>query len=471
MNVYPLISHGLDDAGCQMVVEGALRLLDEVGIECRSVAGRDLMCSHPGMRAQGERVHFDRDFLTEHLARLCNAAKAEPPPAPTGFTLGPPWTSLNIADVRSGRIRPADESDLARAVRLYEAMGIRKGLPPVVVGTAPAEFRDLLSTRICLEHSESFAGPTEMPPAELLQPFIDMLAVVGRKPRIHALFVISPMRFDAGLVDFCLQHRDDSRFDLNYVVSGMPCAGATAPLAFPAAFCQTVAEGLAGSVFAWLCSGERKGLGLRVDPFDFRFANYLVGAPECMLCEMVSRRIHHYLFGRPRRGTSLLSMAKWPDAQAVHDHTMSACLGALQGSTFFGNSGQLSHDEVFSPEIVVIDRDIVASVERFVRGLEWRDGRAGVDEAVAIVAEGVSSGCQFMDHPTTLAGFRSFVSSGRLFKGMNLGQWQQAGARSLIEEAAAEVDALVASNTFQRPAEQVRELEAIYRSATTPRRV
>jgi trimethylamine:corrinoid methyltransferase-like protein len=461
--IRPTVQLGLDDAACRIVFDGALRLLDQTGMECRSAAARDFMVRQAGIRAIGERVLFDQDFVTEFAAQQRQAAP--PDRADKPFALAPPWTSLNIADTRAGEIRVPNEADLARAVRLYEAMGIRGGLPPVAVGTVAPEHRDLLSTRVCLEHSESFAGPTDTHAPERLQPFVDMLAVVGRKPVVRALYVVSPMRFDAGRLDFCLRYRDDPRFEISYCVSGMPCVGSTTVPVFPAAVSQTVAEGLAGSIFAWLCSGRRLDAGFRLDPFDFRFGNYLVGDPAAILFGMVSRRLRQYVYGiRPSR-VSLLTMAKWPDAQAVHDHATAAYIGAMEGATVFANSGQLSHDEVFSPEIVVIDRELVASAERFVRGLSWTDGPAGADETVALVSEGVRNNAQFMDHPATLDNYRDFVPASRLFKGSNLGQWRQSGAQQLVVEAAEMVDKLVAGHPFERPADQVRELRAIYRRA------
>jgi trimethylamine:corrinoid methyltransferase-like protein len=199
---------------------------------------------------------------------------------------------------------------------------------------------------------------------------------------------------------------------------------------------------------------------MRSDPFDFRFGNYLVGSAEAAVLNMVSARLYEHLFGVPRGYTSLLSMARWPDAQAVHDHALSAYLGAMWGATSYGNSGQLGHDEVFSPEIVVIDRDIVRSAERFVKGVEWEGGERGIERSLEIIREGLESS-SFLDHDTTVAECRNFFFAGDLLKGMNLGQWRQAGSVPLIEEAARQVDELVAGNEFRRPDDQVRELRRI----------
>jgi trimethylamine:corrinoid methyltransferase-like protein len=462
MNVHSALHMNLDDEGCRLVVEGALRLLSEDGVECTSELGRDFIGSKEGTRIEGERVVFDREFLDDYLERVRSQAQEEPPDGP--FRLRAPWTSLNIADVRAGEIRPAGEEDLARAVRLYEAMGIENGMAPVTVGTAPPENRELLNTLVCLENSRSFGGPTELPDDDRLKVFLDMFAVAGRELRMTALFIISPLRYESRIVEFCVNSREDERFRIGYAAGGMACTGSTAPLVFPGTFCLTLAEGLSASLFTYFCIGERRPFSLRADPFDFRFGNYLVGSSEYTLLDCVSRRLYLYLYGRQNPHGKLLTMARWPDAQAVHDHATAAFVQALQGVRSFGNSGQICHDEVFSPEIVVIDRDIVASTERFMKGLDWDAGEDGLAESLSVIRDGLQTG-HFLDHDTTVARCRDFLFAGELFRGMNLGQWRQSGGKMLMDEVSALVDEFVASNDFRRPDDDVRELRRIYESA------
>lgn len=416
------------------------------------------MLANSGVRVSADRVYFTRDFLQDYLSHL--QAAYQPVESDEHFHQGPPWSSLNIADVRAGTIRPATENDLIRAVRLFEGMGIYGGVPPVVVGTVEPRHRDLLSTKVCLENSKSFGGPMGIPNERDLDLFIRMFEVVGQKPNILVELIINPLQFNDLSLEFLLRHREDRRISIS-IGAGMPCSGSTAPLMFPAAFSLAFAEGLAASIFNYLCTGRYLMVGATLGLFDSRYANYVVGSPEWLLLDMVLRKLFQYLTGSVLRQGALLSLARWPDAQAVHDHTMSAVLQGLQGARWFSGSGQLSHDEVFSPEIVVVDRDILGAAERIVQGIRWEEE---LDYSLEVIQEGLNKG-HFFDNDVTLDRFRDFFFAGNLFRAMNLDQWQKCGSIPLIEEASRMVDRIVEEYDFKRSTDQICELERIYQHA------
>ncbi|MBA7480276.1 hypothetical protein ES707_15725 [subsurface metagenome] len=450
----PYLHFDLSEVQCKRVVEVALRLLNKTGIQCKSKIAQRFMAANPGVRVSANRVYFTQDFLEGYLAHM--RAAYRPAESDGHFHQDPPWSGLNIADLRGGIVRPATENDLIKAVRLYEGMGLYGGVPPVVVGTVEPRYRDLLSTKVCLENSKSFGGPLGMPNERELDLFIKMFEVVGRKPSVLVMLIISPLKFNDLSLEFLLRHREDERIDIS-IGAGMPCSGSTAPLMFPAAFSLAFAEGLAASIFTHLCTEKYPMVGTSLGPFDFRYANYVVGSPEWLLLNMVSRKLFQYLTDSVSQYGELLSLARWPDAQAVHDHTISAVLQGLQGARRFDGSGLLSHDEVFSPEIVVIDRDILGATERIVQGIEWEED---LNRSLEVIHEGLNKG-HFLDSETTLARFRDFFFVGDLFRGMNLGQWRKRGSILLIEEASRMVDRIVAEYVFTRSADQIRELEVI----------
>lgn len=456
--IRPYLHFDLSEVQCKRIVEGALTLLNKTGIQCKSKVAQRFMAAKPGVRVSASRVYFRRDFLEDYLAHM--QAAYRPAESDGHFHQGAPWSSLNIADLRDGTVRPATENDLIRAVRLYEGMGIYGGVPPVVVGTVEPRYRDLLSTRVCLENSKSFGAPMDTPNEKDLDLFVKMFEVVGRKPNLLVGLIVNPLQFNDLNLEFLLRHRQDERINIS-IGAGMPCSGSTAPLMFPAAFSLAFAEGLAASTFTHLCTGEYPMVGARVGPFDFRYANYVVGSPEWLLLDMVSRKLFQYLTGSVFQGGALLSLARWPDAQAVHDHTISAVLQGLQGARCFSGSGQLSHDEVFSPEIVVIDRDILAAAERMVQGIKWEED---LNHSLEVIHEGLNKG-HFLDSESTLASFRDFFFAGNLFQGMNLDQWRKRGSILLIEEASRMVDRIVAEYAFKRSTDKIRELEHIYQYA------
>jgi trimethylamine:corrinoid methyltransferase-like protein len=238
------------------------------------------------------------------------------------------------------------------------------------------------------------------------------------------------------------------------MTGGMPCCGSTAPLQFPAAHIQSLAEDLAASLFMHFITGEYHYPGLRSDPFDMRYGNYCVGSPEYVLLDLAARKLFEGLFGRKRRWGYFLSMSKWPDRQAAHERTAGCWLQALAGAVHFRGSGQLSSDEIFSSEQVVIDRSIMRGAERLFRGLKWA---SSLDENLEVLEGGFRHG-NFLEHPSTLVECREFYALRELFPATNLGQWNGSGRPTALGAAMNVVRQTLERNTFQRDPGEIREL-------------
>lgn len=141
----------------------------------------------------------------------------------------------------------------------------------------------------------------------------------------------------------------------------------------------------------------------------------------------------------------MASCCRWPDAHAVFDHAQSALVQSLNGARRFYGSGQLSQDEVFCPEMVVIDRDILSNAEWLLQGMEWDENPR---KCLETIRHGISTG-NFLEHEATLEKFRQFVVETRLFSGMSVRQWESAGSKSLLSEASACVKDLVSKYDFR----------------------
>lgn len=434
----------LDDIQCERVIQSALLILDEIGIECTSEIVRNVLGSLSGVRCSGNRVFFRESDVRRHIqeARLQTIPFREDEGKLRQESC---WTCLNFADVPGNKIRTATETDLAAAVRLYESMGISGTVPPVILSQVPLGMQDLYSTLVCLENSRTFGGPVHLPTEENLVLFREMFAIAGRSSLPVLLIpVVSPLRFNAETAEFFIRHCKDP--DLRFfLVSGMPCAGSTAPVSLFQACALSLAEALATSLFGRACTGNVFLPGFSVDPFDFKYGNHILGSPQSVLLNSAARRIMTNITGQIPRDGFLLSMARWPDAHAVFDHAQSALLQSLHGVRRFYGSGQLSQDEVFCPEMVIIDRDILSGVEWLLQGMEWDENPQACLETIR---HGVRTG-SFLEHETTLEGFRRFVVETRLFSGMSMRQWESAGSRNLLSEAADCVSDLVSKNDYR----------------------
>ena len=444
----------LDDSYCEQVVQGAVKLLREHGVQLRSEKARKFFSTLKGIRFTPDRICFDADTVYHYLEQL--KATTQPAPPVPSFVFGYPWSCLDLADVQQGVVRSATEEDLIRAVRFLDVYGIPGRVPPVVVKSYPPALRNLHGTRICLENSSVYGAPTHTPEEDELDLYKQMSRVVNRKIWVLAMLIINPLKFDDAVLEFVIEHHQDQEFSIE-MTGGLPCIGSTSPLVFPAAHIQGLAEDLAACLFMHAVTGKYPPPYLRGDPFDMRFMNYAVAGPEYALLDLANRRLHEYLCGVPRDWGYLLSMSRWPDQQAAHERTVSCWLQTMDGATCFHGAGQLSSDEVFSLEQVVIDKTIVKGAERMVKGLKWETSFAAGDQ---IIEDGLERG-NYLDHESTLTEYKDFYSRRELFPAMNLGQWRGQGEPTPLSQAQEIIEKHLAQNTFSRDEHEIRELRRI----------
>lgn len=444
----------LTDTYCEEVLRGAILLLGEHGLQLKSEKARKFFTSLNGVRLQPERVCFEESLITRYIADM--RARMSPPDPDTPFQHGYPWSGMYWADVEQGRVRPAQEADLIRAVRFLDAYGVPGHVPPVILGAYPPDLRDIHSTRICLEHSPVYGAPTHTPEEQELDLYKQMAQVVKQKIWILAMLILNPLKFDDRVLEFVLAHHQDGDLKIE-MTGGLPCVGSTAPLVFPAVQIQNLAEGFAACLFIHAVTGEYPPPYLRSDPFDMRFMNYSVAGPEYALLDLANRRLYEYLCGIPRDWGYLVSMSRWPDQQAAHERTVSCWLQAMNGATVFHGTGQLASDEVFSLEQVVLDRTIVKGAERMVKGLKWE---IPFEYSYQILEDGIVRG-NYLEHDSTLDEYRDFFGRCELFPAMNVGQWRDKGEPTPLTMAREILDKYLAQNTFYRDDDEITELRRI----------
>jgi trimethylamine--corrinoid protein Co-methyltransferase len=155
------------------------------------------------------------------------------------------------------------------------------------------------------------------------------------------------------------------------------------------------------------------------------------------------------------------SVAKRPNVQAGCERTASALWQALLGARHFGAVGQLSVDEVFSPQQAVLDKEILAYVERTIEGLEL--DREAVD-TVALIGDGVREG-SFVGVADTVSRYRAFGTFPDLFRHWNLGRWRAEGELALLAEAWERARQEIASSTFRLDEGQAKQVDKVYQRA------
>ncbi|NPV08553.1 MAG: hypothetical protein HPY83_11415 [Anaerolineae bacterium] len=447
----------LTDEQRQAVHDGALTILERTGLEVESASLRETLARHRGVSVVEGRARFESQLVEDLLQR--------PEPRPwqpaqgDRIHLSGGCCAHHIVDPDTDRIRPVTWDDLVEGVRLFDAMhdvdvsGHAPGFPQDV----PPDMQALGEYVIGALYGRGGPSFTAPCPLEAYEYLLRMDEVLGRETSLP-LYVISPLKLMGD--SFQVVERFLNRVD-RFSVGSMPVMGATAPIHMPSAFMLALAESFGGLVVIKLLRPDaRVSFGFMAFPMDMKFGTMVYGAPEMNLCDMFRMEMAAF-YGRENGATrSIRSMSKRPDFQAALERAGSAVAGVLMGSRAFFGAGMLSVDEVWSPEMLVMDREIADYAERFARGIEL--GPEALDPAVA--EEGALAG-SFMGLDSTLQHFRQAYWLPKLSERRMLNGWLAAGAPDLRHRAREEMRRLLDACEFELPAEQARALRHLYREA------
>jgi len=439
------------------VLDDALRVLETVGVECTHEAAVRRLSACSGTSYLGGRLRFSRASLQEHLAERRASLPASPgeedePP----FALGGCWANLAYCDPETQDVRPASSREAALMCRLWDARG-RSGVVPLVPGDVSPGLVTLTAERIALENSRWLGGSLPSADTEEIRFLMDMNLAAGRRYHLVEHVGLSPLRLDAGGLERALQFIDNP--DIQVTLGGfMPIAGATCPLDPRAAIVQATAESIVYDVLCVRLEVAGGGLRVTMDPFDFQYGCITFGSPEWCLYHVLADQMTEHLTGRTVRTGGFRSTGKRPDPQATCERTASVLWQALLGVRIFGDVGQLSVDEVFSPQQAVLDREILGYVERLIAGMDpWRPEK----DAVAIIEEGVREG-GFLGVTDTVSQFRDFFYFPDIFRHWKLQRWTAEGKPSILSEAWTIAQEEIARSTHRLADDEQREVERVY---------
>jgi trimethylamine:corrinoid methyltransferase-like protein len=441
----------------EAILEDALRLLEQIGVACTHPETLRRLRALPGISHRDGRLHFAVGPTREHVARQRHTGPAEPDDR--RLTMGGCWAGLAYCDPETGDVRPSTTDEAIAMARLWESRGYG-GVSPVQPGDVPPRLVTVTCERIGLLHSSHLGGSMTVTDPEEVRYLIAMNLAAGRRYSLVEQVPISPLRFDDLGLETAVQFLDNPDVEV-HITSSIPMAGATCPLDPHSAMVQSVAEAIAHDLLCQALGLGPGGLGLRVEPFDFQYSFIVFGSPEWCLYRALVLQMQEFLTGHPSRGGMFRSVAKRPDEQAAAERTASVLWQALLGVRSFGAVGQLSVDEIFSPQQAVIDLDILAYVQRLITGL---DLTPAVADPVALIAQGVAEG-SFIGVEDTVRRFRDFYSFPELFRHWNMGRWRSEGMPWLLQEAWQRAQEEIAACTFALPEDRAREVERLHAEA------
>lgn len=243
--------------------------------------------------------------------------------------------------------------------------------------------------------------------------------------------VVPPLRFAE---DACAVLAEAVREGIPAHVNTFGQMGASSPVTIAGCVAQTVAETLAGVIFAWALDPSAKVVfGVRPMVTDLRTGGMAGGAGEqALLTAAVVQMVQHYAL--PNSTIAGATDSKIADAQSGYEKCLSVNLAAQTGANMITQAcGMQAGLMGCSFESYVVDNEMLGAILRSMVPIEV----SAATLSPQTIGEVVRGEGHFLGHSETLARMQTDFLYPRLADRRDPEQWQAAGAPDIRRPAKA----------------------------------
>ncbi|SLN56978.1 Trimethylamine methyltransferase (MTTB) [Pseudoruegeria aquimaris] len=444
----------LTEEGIAAIHEGAMRILEEIGIEFLNAEALAIL-KEAGCTIDGQNVRMGRDWVMEMVAK-----------APADFTITPrnPAREIHIGgksmvfvnvssppnywDLEKGKIPGTREDcrNLLKLTQYFNCIHVAGGYPvePVDVH-ASVRHLDVLYDKLTLTDKVAHAYSLGK---ERVEDVMEMVRIAGglsqeefeARPHMYTnINSTSPLKHDEPMLDGymrCVRRGQAT------VVTPFTLAGAMAPVTMAGAVAQSIAEGLCVIALAqYIRPGAPCVLGTFTSNVDMKSGAPAFGTPEYMRATQMTGQMARF-YGLPLRSSGVCA-ANVPDGQAMWE-TSNSLWAAVQSRTnmVYHAAGWLEGGLIASPEKFIMDCEILQQIQRYFEPATFATGEDDIAlEAIRAVGnDGHFFGIDHTQERYTTAFYQPFLSDWRNYEGWNLagGIWTAERAhrmfKAIIEE-------------------------------------
>ncbi len=436
----------LTDSELDAVFETSLGLLEDLGMGQATPEFIELVTGAGGRMDEYDRLRFPRDLVKRSIDLAAKEFLLHGFNSDDGIEIGgdrvhfsTAGAAVMVPDPETGKFRHSTLQDLYDFARLADTLDNIHMFVRTVVPRDLATSRDVdINTAfVTMLGTSKPIGTSMFQPEQVheVAALFDM-ALGGegefrKRPfcKANSTFVVPPLRFaeDSAL---CMAEQVRVGMPINLLSAGQ--AGATSPAALAGSLAQALAECLAALTCVNLMApGHPCMMGLWPFVSDLRTGAMSGGSGEEAVLNAAAAQMVNYL-GLPSGVAAGMADSKLPDAQAGHEKGQSVMLAAQSGANLiYESAGMLASLMVCSPEMMVIDNDLLGSVNRTIRGIEINEetlSRQTIEEVVR--GEG-----HFLGHPQTLSMMQTEYIYPEVGDRQSTDDWLDAGGLSVEERA------------------------------------
>jgi trimethylamine--corrinoid protein Co-methyltransferase len=222
------------------------------------------------------------------------------------------------------------------------------------------------------------------------------------------------------------------------MINSEPMAGGTSPVTLAGSLAMADAEVISGIIINQIIEPGRPCIynsGF-AHVFDMSTTMVLTGSPENALLQAAGAEMAR--FHSLPCASWTLSDSTMLDSQASYEKLLTTLAHTLSKVNMIWGIGNIETSKTISPEVAVIDDEIIGNCRRFASGII-------VDEehlAYKIMKDVVFKS-SFLETEHTFEHFREEVRYSNLPNRTNRGRWEEGGSKSLEEKARDTVDEIL----------------------------
>ena len=368
----------LTEEGVQAIHDGAMRILEEIGIEFLNEEALELF-REAGCTVNGTNVRMGRDWVMEMLGHAPAQFDITPRNPDRRITMGgdvilfgnvssPP----NYYDLEIGRKVAGSRAQCANLLKLtqyFNCIHFAGGYPvePVDIH-ASVRHLDVLHDKLVLTDKVVHAYSLGK---ERVEDVMEMVKIAGGlseedfAARSHMYTNInstSPLKHDIPMIDGCLRC---VRRGQAVIVTPFTLAGAMAPVTMAGAVTLSIAEALSAiALFQYVRPGCPCMIGTFTSNVDMKSGAPAFGTPEYMRATQMTGQMARF-YGLPMRASGVCA-ANVPDGQAMWETSNSLWSAVQSGANMvYHAAGWLEGGLIASPEKFVMDCEVVQMIQRY----------------------------------------------------------------------------------------------------------
>ena len=449
----------LNEDGIEAVHNGAMRILEEIGIEFLNPEALEILKGSGGCTINGENVRMGREFVMEMIAKAPSQWTITPRNPDHVITVG--GNHLNFGNVSSppsywdmklGRKVTGTREmcqDLLKLSQYFNCIHFVGGYP-VEPQDIHASIRhlDVLYDKLTLTDKVAHAYCLGK---ERVEDVMEMVRIAGghtddefeSSPHMYTnINSTSPLKHDYPMLDGWMRL---ARRNQGLVVTPFTLAGAMAPVTMAGAVAQSLAEGLVAVVLAQIIRpGACCAIGTFTSNVDMKSGAPAFGTPEYMRATQMTGQLARF-YDLPMRASGVCA-ANVPDGQAIWETSNSLWSAVQSGAHLvYHAAGWLEGGLIASPEKFVMDCEILQQIQRYLDPVITKTGpdEIAVDAVREVGDQGHFFGIQHTQDRYTTAFYQPFLSDWRNFEAWEAagGTWTAQRAHQVYQDIIADFEA------------------------------